>query len=151
MSGTIVCGVSDSEAAATAIGVAAELSRRLGLRLVLVNVADTISDPLGEALESVSGRNARLAARKLLQRLIEEHRLDGVVARDEAGDPALRLAHVAAEERAQLIVIGSRRVGLLRKRLRAGLAAALSEASPCPVVVAPPQRVPAAGVAAAAR
>ena len=54
MRGTIVCGVKDSEEGRGALAVAAELSQRLGLRLVLAHVADGIArlDVNGEGSEA---------------------------------------------------------------------------------------------------
>src|SRR3954452_7334432 len=42
--GTILCGVDDSPGASAALDAAAELSRRLDLRLVVVTVAEAIVD-----------------------------------------------------------------------------------------------------------
>ncbi len=57
MRGTIVCGVTDSDEGRVALVVAAELSERLGLRLVLAHVAEgiTSSDASGVGSESWSG------------------------------------------------------------------------------------------------
>jgi nucleotide-binding universal stress UspA family protein len=76
MRGTIVCGVTDSEEGRGALDVAAELSQRLGLRLVLVHVADGVA-------RSAEQRSA-------------------------VGDLAALLGQTAAEEAADLIVVGSR-------------------------------------------
>jgi nucleotide-binding universal stress UspA family protein len=54
------------------------------------------------------------------------------------GDRAEALAQVAAEEGADLIVIGSRSVGLGSRKLRCTLARELEAATPVPVLVAPP-------------
>ena len=54
------------------------------------------------------------------------------------GDPADALAHVAAEEGADLIVLGSRFAGFGGRNLRCALARELEAATPVPVVVAPP-------------
>jgi nucleotide-binding universal stress UspA family protein len=65
------------------------------------------------------------------------------------GDPAERLARVAAEECADLIVIGRRRARRFRKGPRPELAAELAAASPCPVVIVPEDLVRPAGTAGA--
>jgi nucleotide-binding universal stress UspA family protein len=54
------------------------------------------------------------------------------------GERADALARVAAEEGADLIVIGSRPAGLGNRKLRCTLARELEAATPIPVVVAPP-------------
>jgi nucleotide-binding universal stress UspA family protein len=140
LEGTIVCGVDGSAAADAAARAAVELSERLGLRLVLVAVA-----------ESASRSADADRARSLLERLVAEHALDGrTERRPEVGDPAERLARVAAEERADLIVIGGRRTRRFRRGAGPELAAELAAASPCPVVVVPEGLVRPAGAVAAA-
>ena len=54
------------------------------------------------------------------------------------GSPAEAIADVAAEEGADLIVLGSRAGGLRRRLLRSGLARELEQVTPVPVLVAPP-------------
>jgi nucleotide-binding universal stress UspA family protein len=54
------------------------------------------------------------------------------------GNRADALARVAAEEGADLIVIGSRATGLGNRKLRCTLARDLEAATAVPVVVAPP-------------
>jgi len=54
------------------------------------------------------------------------------------GERAEGLAQVAAEEGADLIVLGSRSTGLGNRKLRCTLARELEAATPVPVVVAPP-------------
>jgi nucleotide-binding universal stress UspA family protein len=111
MGGTIVCGVTGTAAARDASELAAALAARLGLRLVLVHVC-----PDGEADVPAT---------------VEEVRVIG-------GRPAQALAEVAAEEGADVIVLGSRAAGLGRRLLRSGLARELEAATPVPVLVAPP-------------
>jgi nucleotide-binding universal stress UspA family protein len=55
------------------------------------------------------------------------------------GERAEHLAQLAGEEGADLIVIGSRTMGLRGRRLRWNLARELEAATPVPVVIAPPQ------------
>ena len=111
MRGTIVCGVTDSEEGRSALAVAAELSQRLGLRLVLVHVADGIAarDVNGEGNESVTTRAGREGAARLVARLAAEHGVAGSAEqRSAVGDPAALLGQIAADEAADLIVVGSR-------------------------------------------
>lgn len=136
MAETIVCGVTDTREGRDAAQLGRALSERLGLRLVLAHAVDV---PRG-AQESVTGRQQRSGAERLLAGIAD--RLDGgdeVATRVEFGDPAELLAWIAAEERAAMIVLGSRARGILRSRLRCGLARTLRAASPVPVLVAPPQ------------
>jgi nucleotide-binding universal stress UspA family protein len=142
MPGTIVCGVTDSEAGRGALAVAAELSERLGLRLVLAHVADGIAslDVNGEANESVTTRADRQGAARLVARLAAEHGVAGrAEQRSGVGDPAALLAQIAAEEAADVLVIGARPRGMLRRGLESRLAHELDTETPVPVVIAPPR------------
>jgi nucleotide-binding universal stress UspA family protein len=150
MRGTIVCGVTDSEAGRGALALAAELSERLGLRLVLVHVADGIAplDVNGASSESVSSTDGNGAAR-LVARLAAEHGVASTAEwRSAVGDAAALLGRIAAEEAADLIVVGSRTRGRLRRGLESRLAQQLETETPVPVLIAPP-RTRRAGKAAA--
>jgi nucleotide-binding universal stress UspA family protein len=59
-----------------------------------------------------------------------------------AGDRAARLAQLAAEEGADLIIVGSGGDGRLRFRSGSKFASELESATSCPVVIAPPQTRP---------
>jgi nucleotide-binding universal stress UspA family protein len=141
MRGTIVCGVTDSDEGRGALAVAAELSERLGLRLVLVHVADGIAprDVNGEGSESVTTRAGREGAARLVARLAAEHGVAGSAEqRSAVGDPAALLGQVAAEEAADLIVVGSRARGRLRRGLESRLVRQLETETSVPVLIAPP-------------
>lgn len=135
--GTILCGVDESPGAVEAVRVAARLSERLGLRLVLAHVAGGYR--LADGAEGLTSIQARQGATRLVERVTRELRLDQKAEqRSEVGDPAEELGRIAAEERADLIVVGSRRQGWWRRKLLSGLARDLCATSPCPVVVVPP-------------
>jgi nucleotide-binding universal stress UspA family protein len=119
MNGTIVCGVVDAPEGHAAAQLAGALAARLGLRLVLVHVADGSAsepEPVSDAFER--GDSAEL-------RLVNGNRVDA-------------LARVAAEEGADLIVVGSRPRGARGRQLRCSLARELEAAQAVPVVIAPP-------------
>jgi nucleotide-binding universal stress UspA family protein len=142
MRGTILCGVTDSEEGRGALAVATDLSKRLGLRLVLVHVADGIAprDLNGEGSESVTTRAGREGAARLVARLAAEHGVAGSAEqRSAVGDPAALLGQIAAEEAADLIVVGSRTRGQLRRGRESTLARQLETTTPVPVVIAPPR------------
>jgi nucleotide-binding universal stress UspA family protein len=63
---------------------------------------------------------------------------NGTEMRIVLGERAEGLAQVAAEEGADLIVLGSRSAGIGNRKLRCTLACELEAATPVPVVVAPP-------------
>jgi nucleotide-binding universal stress UspA family protein len=141
MAGTILCGVNESAGARSAARVAGALSKRLELRLVLVHVADafTVADGSAGNDESVTTMQARSGGKRLLDQLTAEQDLIGAEQRIEVGDPAERLARVAAEERAALIVVGARaRRRRWRPTLRSDLSRDIARVTPCPVFVVPP-------------
>jgi nucleotide-binding universal stress UspA family protein len=141
MAGTILCGVNESAGARSAARVAGALSKRLELRLVLVHVADafTVADGSAGNDESVMTMQARSGGKRLLDQLTAEQDLIGAEQRIEVGDPAERLAQVAAEERAALIVVGARaQRRRWRPTLRSDLSRDIARVTPCPVFVVPP-------------
>jgi nucleotide-binding universal stress UspA family protein len=138
MRGTVVCSVADSEEGRAAVATAADLSERLGLRLVLAHVADGIA--VAEGDDSVTSRANRQGAARLVSRLAEEHGLgDRAEQRSAVGDPAALLGRIAAEEAADVIVVGAQRRGRLRQRLESRLASQLESETPVPVVIAAPR------------
>jgi nucleotide-binding universal stress UspA family protein len=146
MRGTLVCGVKDTEEGRGALAVSAELSERLGLRLVLAHVADGIArfDVNGEGRESVTTHAGRGGAARLVAGLAAEHGVDHrAEQRSAVGDPATLLAQIAAEEAAAMIVVGSRERGRLRPRRENRLVRQLGTATPVPVLIAPPRTRPA--------
>ena len=143
MGGTLICGVTDTDSGRAALEVALELSERLALRLVLVHVANGIGATNGsgeDGYESVSMTNDRLGAARLLARLAAEYGIsDTAERRESVGDPATSLGQIAAEEAADLIVLGSQARGRFRRGLETRLAEELEAATTVPVVIAPPR------------
>lgn len=132
MQGTIVCGVSAGAESHAAAQLAAALAARLGLRLVLVHVvdggrpdrdaADKRRRDVGPALEAIAREHCDDAE----IRVLAHNRVDG-------------LAQVAAEEGADVIVLGSRPRGVRGHQLRCTLARELEAATDVPVLIAPPE------------
>lgn len=134
MGGTIVCGVAESAEGRSAAELARALGARLGLRLVLVHVVDGVPR---EAHQSLTARQRQRGAEVLVNAIAREIG-NGTEQRIVLGDRAEGLAQVAAEEGADLIVLGARRAGLGNRKLRCTLARELEAATPVPVLVAPP-------------
>jgi nucleotide-binding universal stress UspA family protein len=134
-----MCAVTEDDERADALALAAELSERLGLRLVLAHAVNGIGEVgRGEGVESVSMKADRQGAERRLARLAEEHGVaDRAERRVAVGDPAALLGQIAAEEAADVIVIGARRGW--RKRLESRLADQLESETPVPVLIAPPR------------
>jgi nucleotide-binding universal stress UspA family protein len=134
MGGTLVCGVTETPDGREAAELARALGARLGLRLVLVHVVDGV--PPGTQ-ESLTARQRQAGAERALDGIAHDI-AGGIEKRVVVGNRAEALAQVAAEEGADLIVIGSRKTGLGNRKLRCTLARDLEAATPIPVVVAPP-------------
>jgi nucleotide-binding universal stress UspA family protein len=134
MGGTIVCDVTDPPAGQSAAEFGGALGGRLGLRLVLVYV---VSEVQAVARESVTGRHDRSGAERTLEAIARElgHAAETRVA---VGEHAEALARVAAEEGADLIVVGARSAGVGGRKLSWTLARELEAATPVPVLLAPP-------------
>src|SRR5262249_1105644 len=138
MNGTIVCAVDGSEGVDAAVEVAKRLAERFEARVLLVSVADGLGfRRRGDGGGAVSRRPAPAGAPRRVERLVADHALTDEEHRVAVGDRVEAVATIAAEEAADLIVVGSRR-GLLGRTFRSSLAAELASTAPCPVVVAPP-------------
>jgi nucleotide-binding universal stress UspA family protein len=112
-----------------AAAVAVDLCEHLGLRLVLAHVTAGAG----------SGGTATGAA--LLARVAAEHGVAGTAERREAyGDPATRLGQIAAEEAADLILVGAGTRGRLRGRLETDVAKELEAETAISVLIASPSR-----------
>jgi nucleotide-binding universal stress UspA family protein len=133
-SGTIVCGVTASPDGRSAAELAHALAARLGLRLVLVSVVDGI--PPGTS-DSLTARQGLSGAERAIRNIADEIG-NGVEKHVVVGARAEAIAQVAADEGADLIVVGSRSSGLGKRKLRCTLVGELEATTPVPVLIAPP-------------
>ena len=117
---TIICGVDGSVGGRSAVRVAASLATQFGARLVAVHVLDRLTTGC-EAAERVAAAI-----------LYDEAPDAGAETRGEVGDVAERLAAVARDQRAAMIVLGARSRGRSRTFVRARRAAELAELTNCP-------------------
>jgi nucleotide-binding universal stress UspA family protein len=143
---SIVCGVDNTDDSRAVLAVAAALAKQLEHRLVLVHVT-----PLGHPADLAIGAGAvtpetmlpdssceqKAEAERLLAGLVTEMGLADVHRRVLAGLPAERLADVADEEKAQLIVVGSRGRGAFRAAFLGSVSNSLVGVARCPVVIVP--------------
>jgi nucleotide-binding universal stress UspA family protein len=139
--GTMICGVDDNEESRGAVELGVELSERLGLRLVLAHVAQGFypHDAAEDGSESVTMKGDRIQAERLLVRLAEEYGItETAERRSGVGDRAALLGQIAAEEAADVILVGSRVRGWRRRGLQSSLAEELKAATPVPILIAPP-------------
>ena len=142
MRGTLVCGLTDREDAVGTVELAVELTQRLGMRLVLAHVAEGFAPRANgvDIEESVTMKGDRVGAERLLCRLAAEHGVAETAQRRIAvGQPATLLSQIAAEEAADLILVGSRQRGWPRRGLESRLAAQLETETPVPILIAPPR------------
>jgi nucleotide-binding universal stress UspA family protein len=146
MRGTLVCAVTDAAESESAVALGADLSERLGLRLVLAHAVDGIAAlEYDDSNESVTMKQSRQGAERRLAQLAEKHGVAATAERRVAvGEPATLLGQIAAEEAADVIVVGARSRGWRRRSLESALADELRTETPVPVLVAPP-RTPRAG------
>jgi nucleotide-binding universal stress UspA family protein len=136
MRGTILCWVNDSAHGRAALTTAAELSDRLKLRLVLAHVADGVDGASTD--ETLAWTRQREGADRLVARLAAEHGLsDRIERRSAVGDPAALLGQMAAEEAADLIVVGVPAGRRLRRSSEGRLVEHLESATTVPVLIAP--------------
>jgi nucleotide-binding universal stress UspA family protein len=140
MQGTILCLVDDNPHGRAALRAAADLRDRLRLRLVLAHVADGV-DGVGAEGDAVRTRR-REGAALLVARLAAELGLsDRTEHRTAVGDPATVLGQIAAEEAADLIVVGAPAGRRLRRSSETRIAEHLESATTVPVLFVRPRRV----------
>jgi len=139
----ILVGVDGSEGSAAAIRWASRLALTAGAEVVAVHVIDRSADdvrPLGLPRAILNEADWREAV---------EHELDaawcGPLARAGVrhrtrvveGQPGPRLAEVAGQEHADLVVTGHRGLSGLGELLHGSVSAYLTHHAPCPVAVVP--------------
>ena len=147
MTRSILCGVDGSTDARLALRAAAQLSAQLDVRLVVAHVVQmlvqsprlgpaTIVPPIGAELD---------AGKNLLEHVLEEEGLADVEHTVVWGFPADRLADLADEEEAELIVVGSRGRGAFKSAILGSVSTDLIGVARCPVLVIPPGAAPGPG------
>ena len=138
MRGTILCWVDDSPHGRAALKASVDLSDRLKLRLVLAHVA--AGGDGASANGNVVRTRRREGAARLVARLAAELGLsDRAEHRSAVGDPAALLGQIAAEEAADLILVGAPAGGRLRRASETRLAEHLESATTVPVLFVPPR------------
>jgi nucleotide-binding universal stress UspA family protein len=137
MAKTIVCGVDGSHDSRAALDVAAALAEQLGARLVLAHAVEyartpyEVAAPLGGLAPQISAGTPdgaeEEAGKRLLEAMAFQSGLQHAARRIVIGNPAERLAELADDEGAELIVaflgsVSNSLVGVAR----------------CPVLIVPP-------------
>jgi nucleotide-binding universal stress UspA family protein len=144
---SIICGVDGSPDSQAAIGVAAGLAERLGARLVLAYVVDVAPVPYAgigaggiappPMLPALREEQEEAGARQL-ERIAVASGLGETEQRIAVGLPAERLADLADDENAELIVVGSRGRGRFKAAFLGSVSNSLVGVARCPVLIVPP-------------
>lgn len=139
----VVVGVDGSEAAIDAVRVAVDLARARAAQLHIVTVVRPPegwwgivgSPPTAEAL----GDSLSDAQRNVLDRALRAVDLTGIdyKTQEEIGEPSSRLIDVCNRVDADVLVVGRRGAGLLRRMMVGSVANHLVHEAPCPVLVVP--------------
>ena len=151
MPGTIICGVDGSHDSRAALNVAAGLAERLGTRLVLAHAVEYARIPYDAAVPlgglapqvGIAERHEtdEEAGERLLEHVAFQSGLEQAGRRVVIGDPAERLAELADDEGAELIVVGSRGRGAFKAAFLGSVSNSLVGVARCPVLIVPPGAV----------
>lgn len=149
MKPSILCGVDGSHDSEAALVVAARLAEQLGVRLVLANVVEYVPAPYATA-GTISGYPVARApvvevhraqiegGVQLLEEMAARANVEAAKRRVVTGFASERLADLADEENAELIVVGSRGRGALKAAFLGSVSTSLIGVARCPVLVVPP-------------
>jgi nucleotide-binding universal stress UspA family protein len=132
---SVACGYDATPEADAALPLADALARALGVELELI-AANSFRPPL--AAEFANPLDVRLAERERLEAGVERarERFDSAaVAEVVDGDPATILIERSSDT--DLLVLGSRGYGPLRRTLLGGVSSAVLRKAACPVIVVP--------------
>jgi nucleotide-binding universal stress UspA family protein len=146
--GTIVVGVDGSADSYAALSVASRLAERLDARLVLAHVGNpaylssgafAATGSLGPMPRGSEDIEVELrAGEAMLEQVAEATGLDHAERRVLTGLAAERLADLADDEAAELIVVGSRGRGAFRSAFLGSVSNSLVGVARCPVLIVPP-------------
>lgn len=141
MARSIIVGVDGSTEAKAALRVASRLSEQLGLHLIVAYVTQaavfaTAGRP--HSVVSPASQDEIHAADVLLTKIMLDQRVVDAEQRSLYGFPAERLADLADEKDAELIVVGSRGRGSFKSAFLGSVSSSLVGVARCPVLVVPP-------------
>ena len=132
----ILVPVDGSETADNAVDEAVEMAKAYGAELHILYVANInqlainacLSDAILEAVNKAGNEILEKAADKVPGNI-------NVITTSETGSPSVTITDFADEIKADLIVIGSRGLGLVKGVLLGSVSQYVVEHAPCPVVV----------------
>jgi nucleotide-binding universal stress UspA family protein len=149
MDTAIVCGVDGSPDSDAAVAVATRMAERLGSRLVLAYVVEPVMtythsapfgglSPAGPVVEEEQRAAQEEMGARMLDEAAEAAGVADAVHRLAMGHPAEQLAEIADDERAELIVVGSRGRGAFKAAFLGSVSNSLVGIARCPVLIVPP-------------
>lgn len=139
--GPVLLATDLDDTTAAALPFARDLAARHGRALEVVHVGEPRNADLIDELEPswLAAREAyRASVAQDLERWMDRSRLGDLRRHLAYGDPAAKIAEVAAARDAALVVVGSRRLGAVGRLFLSSTASALAGAAACPVAVVPP-------------
>jgi nucleotide-binding universal stress UspA family protein/CBS domain-containing protein len=138
--GHILVPTDFGRAAGRALDAAMDLAVRHRARLTLLHVLPRATraarmEAVPSAVRAQLGADRRQRCLARLRSLaLREGEIGAVTCQVATGDPAAEIVRVAACTEADLIVMGTRGGGWLRRLIGGGLTAAVSRCAPCPVL-----------------
>jgi nucleotide-binding universal stress UspA family protein len=133
---TIVVGYDDTAPAKRALERTAELATAFAANVVVVSVAPVLA-PAAHGIGPIDPADPpELHVEELAhaRALLSERGIDATY-RVALGDPAKTIVDAAQEQRADMIVVGSRELGLLRRLLGESVRGAVERKAHCDVLV----------------
>jgi nucleotide-binding universal stress UspA family protein len=140
--GNVICCIDGSDGALSALRVGRSLAERLDLELLLLHIQPPTEAPGVSAAPAGQQRlhEAEMRdAEAFLAGIAHDHGLaPDVRRRAEIGPAAESILAVCADERAELVVLGSRGRGGLKAALLGSVSTNVAAHAPCPCVIVPP-------------
>jgi nucleotide-binding universal stress UspA family protein len=134
---TIVVGYDETEPATRALDRAAELATAFGARLIITSVAplnigagrsggptDSIGDSPSVHQEQLAGARETLAGHAVRAEFVPA-----------VGEPADTILHLAQQQNADMIVVGTRELGILQRLFGQSVSDAVAHHAHCDVLI----------------
>src|SRR5947209_20424433 len=137
---TIVVGYDDSESAKVALDRAAELAKALGGQVHVVSVAPTLEPASGRGAGGIDPTDP--PEKHVADLAMARHHLEGQDVRADyqaaVGEPAEAIVELASQKGADLIVVGTREVGLVQRLLGQSVSDSVAHKARCDVLIVHP-------------
>jgi nucleotide-binding universal stress UspA family protein len=134
---TIVVGYDETEPATRALERAAELATAFAARLIITSVAplnigagrssgptDTVADSPSQHREQLAGAREALAGRAVRAEFVPA-----------VGEPADTILHLAEQHHADMIVVGTRELGVLQRLFGQSVSDSVAHHARCDVLI----------------